>query len=102
MKRVRKEDLESLIELFIELNNIQTSEKYRAGNPIQITVNTVYISVRIFVELGGYSHAIVNGFGEKIEEATFGNLKLIKTRHIKKERYDIVDIFIANGYELEN
>ena len=44
----------------------------------------------------------VNGFGEKIEEATFGNLKLIKTMHIKKERYDIVDIYIANGYELEN
>lgn len=102
MKRVRKEDVENLIRDIAEWNAIQLSEKYTDDKKISSVVTSVSVTTRIYIEPDYYSKIIFDSFVREIEKATFGNLKRLYSKYEKKERYDIVVLYFANNYEVEN
>lgn len=103
MKRVRKEDVEKLIKDIAEWQNIHLSEKYTDDDSkISSLVTSVSVITVMFIDSGSYSQVVFEAFEKEIEKATFGNLKFIYSTCEEKERYDIVLLYFANNYEVEN
>lgn len=97
MKRVRKKDLENLIAIyycrFLDPQHKPTNDILDGHGEIQIDIDSIYINVRN-ISSNAFSdneeHMAI--FSEKIEEVTFGNLKVIY--------HDDESIDIANSYEV--
>lgn len=114
MKRVKKRDLEELLATFyMSVESIPISDFINGtnkGEKVQLDINSVciYMFDRNKFEDVQKRKEDIKKFAKKIEDVTFGNLKVVESDIYKVEsdiyKYEfacLTSVVIANAYEVE-
>ncbi len=107
MKKVRKKDLENLIESFYckFIAHISKSEYYDLPYCKRATVAVMSTHIVFKYEFDDSDSQIdmenfIGNFAEEIEKITFGNLKVTYYGTEKSQYGSMIEIYIANAYEV--